>query len=129
MAVGAGAAAVAAFRRAQFRSPGGGVGVVLLDEGRLTYFGPLSGGSVAVREVVSIGIDPRHRPAHWVVRDARTELLIPVDAEGAGVLFDAFALLPGLDLGTVLAASEKAAAAPTTLWRRDGAVRQKRLLH
>ena len=127
LALAAGAAAYVAFRRARFGSPGGGVGVVHLDEGRLTYFGPLSGGSVDVQEVVSVGIDPRHHPAHWVVRDGETDLLIPVDAEGAGALFDVFALLPGFDLGAVRAASEEVRDLPATLWRRDEVPGTRRL--
>ncbi len=103
------------------------MGVVQLDEGRLTYFGPLSGGSVVVREIVSVGIDPRHRPAHWVLDDAEGRLFIPVDAEGVDALFDVFALLPGFDLGAVLAASERVGDIPTTLWRRGAGRESLRL--
>jgi hypothetical protein len=127
LALGAGGAAIAAWRRATFASPGGGVGVVQLDEGRLTYFGPLSGGTIAGREIESVGIDPRHRPTHWVLRDAATELLIPVDAEGAGVLLDVFALLPGLDLGAAQGAVARSRA-PVTLWRRGDRARDIRRL-
>ena len=123
------AATFAAFQRARFRPRGGGVGVVQLDEGRLTYFGPLSGGSVAVDDIETVALDPRHRPAHWILRDAETELLIPVDAEGAGALFDVFAQLPGLELRTVLTASARPPHAPTTLWRRGGPVPAARRLH
>ena len=129
LALGAAAAAVAAFRRARFRAGGGGVGVVQLDEGRLTYFGPLTGGTVAVDEIASVAINPRHRPAHWVLSGAGTELFIPVDAEGAGVLVDLFAQLPGLDLGAVVAASDGEFTVPTMLWRRTGVVAKLRRLH
>lgn len=128
LALGGGAVAFAAFRRARFLSPGGGMGVVHVDEGRLTYMGPLTGGSVVIREILSVGIDPRHRPTHWVVHDGETELFIPVDAEEAGALFDVFAQLPGLDLGAVLDASERVHDAPTTLWRRGDAVPANRRL-
>ena len=119
VALGGGAASLAAFQRARFRSRGGGVGVLQLDEGRLTYYGPLTGGTIAVREIAAVAIDPRHRPAHWVMSGEGAELLVPIDAEGADVLLDVFAQLPGLDLQTVMAASRRPLRQPATLWWRD----------
>lgn len=42
------------FQRARFRGGDGGPGAVTVDEGEITYFGPLTGGSVALRELESL---------------------------------------------------------------------------
>ena len=111
------AVALAGWQRARFRRGGGGAGVVQLDEGRLTYFGPLSGGSVAVRDVHAVGLDPRHKPLHWVLSDDEGTVQIPVDAEGTDALFDVLARLPGIDTARVLGALEHPPQAPVTLWQ------------
>ncbi|MBM9593348.1 hypothetical protein JM664_02335 [Rhodobacteraceae bacterium MCCB 386] len=110
--------ALAGVQRARFRTGGGGPGVVVFEEGQLTYFGPLSGGTVAVRELERLAIDPRHKPPHWVLEDGQTQLMVPVSAEGADALFDVFSRLPGLDTAAVLAALDRPPDLPVTLWRK-----------
>ena len=67
----------------------------------------------------------------WRLKQADGQaLLIPVDAKGAGRLFDAFANLPGMDTADLIAALEPSAlpsqaaltlAAETrVIWRRAG---------
>ncbi len=120
IALGGAALAAASIQRARFRSRGGGVGVVQLDEGRLTYFGPLTGGSVDLRDIDEVVFDPQGRPAHWVLRADEDDLAIPVDAEGTEALFDVFSQLPGLDLRAATAVGQHPPAVPKTLWRKGG---------
>ncbi|TDE39789.1 hypothetical protein [Antarcticimicrobium sediminis] len=118
--------AVIGFQRARFRATGGGPGVVLVDEGEITYMGPLSGGSVSVRDLERLVLDPSAQPAHWVLEEpGRPILHIPVNAEGAGNLFDVFAALPGLRTERMLAELKRDTAHAVVIWER----RPMRLAH
>ncbi|ABG33522.1 hypothetical protein CEP88_09620 [Roseobacter denitrificans] len=117
-------------QRARFRHAGDGPGSVRVDEGQIIYFGPLTGGAVALRELTSVTLDHRHFPAHWRLREGTApELLIPVNAEGAEALFDAFATLPGLRMEQVLAALKSSRKTTMLLWQRDRPVDVKARLH
>ncbi len=95
--VGAGALIMVGLQRGRFRGPGGGVGTVQIVEGQITYFGPLSGGAVALREMTRLTLDGTQHPAHWrLAQRGLPDVHIPVNADGADALFDAFASLPGL---------------------------------
>ncbi len=99
---------------------GQGPGVVVVDEGEVTYLGPLSGGSVALAELDRLVLDPTGRPAHWVLESAgQPALHIPVNAEGADALFDAFALLPGLRTGHMLDQLNAHAPHASVIWERN----------
>lgn len=112
---------VTAVQRARFRAGRGGPGVVRVDEGEVTYFGPLDGGAVALRDLESLVLDGASRPPVWVLRQAgRPALHIPVNAEGAERLFDAFASLPGLRTGFMLARMQAPPAQPVVIWRKAG---------
>lgn len=101
-----------------------GPGVIELSEGVLRYWsaGDL-GGEIAVRDLVEIRLLRINARPHWRLRSAGHEaLLIPADAWDAEVLADAFATLPGIDLGA-LAHARRAADRPGApdmqiLWRR-----------
>lgn len=118
--IGGAALAYTGVQRAMFRS-GEGPGVVQVDEGRITYFGPLDGGSIGVSDLQLLEIEPNGFPSpHWALRGSKGVLNIPVDAHGADGLIDAFAVLPGLATETVLRAAAQPPAKRTTLWRRQG---------
>lgn len=105
-------------QRARLRG-GDGPGVVQVDEGRITYFGPLDGGSVGVSDLSRIEIEPKGFPSpHWVLIGPDGALNIPVDAHGADALLDAFAVLPRLPTERVLRAAAHPPRARTTLWSR-----------
>ncbi|MEP3917291.1 hypothetical protein [Ascidiaceihabitans sp.] len=90
-------------QRARFRTGAGGAGAVQVDEGQITYFGPLTGGATAVADLQRLTLDRALTPAHWRLDASDTPaLLIPVNAEGADALFDAFARLPGLQTERML---------------------------
>lgn len=111
--------AVIGVQRARFRIAGQGPGVVMVDEGEITYMGPLSGGSVSVPDLERLVLDPSARPAHWVLdQPGQPVLHIPVNAEGAGDLFDVFATLPGLRTERMLAELNRGGGHPVVIWER-----------
>ncbi|MCE8508692.1 hypothetical protein KBY28_09555 [Ruegeria pomeroyi] len=111
--------AVVGVQRARFRTGGGGPGIVLLDEGEITYMGPLGGGSVASSEIERLTFDPTATPPHWLLEQkGRDVLAIPVNAEGAEVLFDSFSALPGLRTERMLTALKTEARHAVVIWER-----------
>lgn len=110
---------IPALRRARFAASGDAPGVVQVDERRILYMGPTHGGTVALDELdhLSLRRDERGRAA-WVLVEADTLLVIPVEARGAEALFDAFTALPGLSAQAILAAREGRAAGTHRLWSR-----------
>jgi hypothetical protein len=88
-----------------------------VDERRLTYWGPLSGGVMDMDDLLSLDLDPGARPAHWRLAGQEGTLDVPVDAEGAEALFDLFAALPGLRVEAMLAALGRREGPPVALWR------------
>jgi hypothetical protein len=113
-------ALVPAIRRARFATTGEGAGVVRIDEGRILYMGPHSGGTVAVQELHSLALRTDHLGGRaWVLTEPGQMLVIPVDAAGADALFDAFAALPGLAVRDILRALETPGEGTKTLWRRS----------
>ncbi|MCE8009193.1 hypothetical protein [Aestuariivita sp.] len=114
---------VVGVQRTRFRRGGGGMGVVAVDEGQVVYFGPLTGGVVALREVSSLTLDPTAHPAHWILsQPGQPDLAVPVDAEGAEALFDAFTSLPGIRTQHMLSMLKTMPEGPVVIWRRDPGV-------
>lgn len=101
-----------AWRRLRFAQAGEAPGVVELDEGQISYFGPSFGGAVALREMVELRLITMAGRRLWRLKqkDGQT-LLIPVEATGAERLFDAFSALPGMDTGALVAAVDPQAKA------------------
>ncbi|MEI4232471.1 hypothetical protein [Roseovarius sp. D22-M7] len=126
----AGAVLVMGVQRARFRNGAGGPGVVRVDEGQVAYFGPLTGGVVAIRDLDSLTLDPSGHPAHWVLSQrGAPDLHIPVNAEGAEALFDAFAALPGLRTEHMLAQMRRLPDYPTVIWQKVSPVTSAIRLH
>ncbi|KIN62122.1 hypothetical protein Z946_978 [Sulfitobacter noctilucicola] len=118
------------YQRGRFRSPDGGAGAVQVDEGQVTYYGPLTGGSVDLREMDSLTLEGSMFPAHWrLAQRGQTPLLIPVNAAGADALFDAFATLPGLRTERMLATLKADPHQAVVIWQRPDAAPQGALLH
>lgn len=87
----------AGVQRGRFRSGSGGPGVVTVDEGQVAYFGPLTGGMVALSEISRLSLDSASHPPVWVLQQlGQPDLAIPLTAQGADALFDVFAALPGI---------------------------------
>lgn len=118
--IGASALIFAGIQRARFRNEAGGAGVVKVVEGAVSYFGPFTGGIVSIREIQRLTLDPRHRPAHWVMEQlGQDPLLIPVDAEGADALFDAFEGLEGINTERMLRFMRQPPDQPVVIWQRE----------
>lgn len=102
LALGSG---VIALRRMRFAQGAGAPGMVEVDEGQISYFGPLSGGFVSLRELVELRLLARGGQRFWRLKQQDGQaLLVPVDASGAERLFDAFAALPGMDSQALVSA-------------------------
>ena len=109
----------AGFQRARFRGGQGGPGVVQVDEGEVTYFGPLSGGSVAMRDLSRLELDGASRPPVWVLtQPGLAQVHIPINAAGADLLFDAFATLPGLKTEAMLNHLQNTPDATVLIWQK-----------
>ncbi len=110
---------ITGIQRGRFRSKTGGPGMVQIDEGRVTYFGPLTGGSIDLAEMTELTLDPTGQPAHWCLsQPGQPKLFIPVSASGNDTLFDAFSSLPGLRSETLVAAIRTTSDIPVRLWHR-----------
>ncbi len=126
-----GAAAIwLGIQRARFRGADGGAGAVQVDEGEITYFGPLTGGTVALRELERLSLERAMFPAHWRLdQPGQAPLLIPVNAAGSEALFDAFASLPGLRTERMLSELHARGDQAVVIWQRRGGSLEGALLH
>jgi len=114
------ALAFTGFQRLRFASGRGGPGVVSITEGQVAYFGPLTGGVVALSELSRLDIDHSGTPAHWRLHQPGQPMLaIPVTAENAEALFDIFAALPGLSMERLLSQMHPQGAQVAVIWQRD----------
>ena len=117
--VGAGALIMVGFQRGRFRGAGDGVGTVQVIEGQITYFGPLTGGAVAMRELTRLTLDGTQHPAHWRLEQrGLPDVHIPVNADGSDALFDAFASLPGLRTERMLTQLQAQPHTAVVIWER-----------
>ena len=106
-------------QRARFRAGMGGVGVVQVDEGQVSYFGPLNGGSTAMSDLSKLSLDPRMKPKHWVLEQpGQPPVFIPVNATGVDALFDVFAALPGLKTERMLSVLGDEGTRPIVIWQK-----------
>lgn len=98
-------------RRARLPYDAGGVGVVEVDERRITYLGPTGGGAISINDLVRVkvrttALGPFASDFYWEFTDSDGQrLTIPGDAENAGALFDALTALKGADYEAVIRAS------------------------
>ncbi|MEB8388824.1 hypothetical protein OO012_16470 [Rhodobacteraceae bacterium KMM 6894] len=121
LALAGGAMAIAAIQRMRFGQDTNAPGVVRVDEGAIAYFGPLTGGVVARSEMTVLALDRTGRPAHWVLsQPGQPDVMIPLGAEGADALFDAFAALPGMRTERMLAEMRRDTPGHVVIWHREG---------
>ena len=128
--------ALLALRRMRFAQAVDAPGVVEVDEGQVGYYGPNNGGFVSLPELVELRLLTMRGRRLWRLKQLDGQaLLIPVEAAGAERLFDAFASLPGMDTGALVAVLDQPTDAPTgagqsltssaaemhLVWRRKGA--------
>lgn len=117
-------------QRARFRGKGDGPGAVQVDEGQIAYFGPLTGGAIALREMSRLILDRSQFPAHWQLEQPGVPAVtIPVNAAGAEALFDAFATLPGLRTERMLAELQARTRYQVVIWQRESSISAQLPLH
>jgi hypothetical protein len=117
-------------QRARFRDAGDGPGAVQVDEGQIAYFGPLTGGVVALTALERLSLDATQEPAQWLLEVPGQEaLLIPVNAAGSEALFDAFATLPGLRTERMLSELRGTRRHAVVIWERTPLRPAHALLH
>jgi ABC-type branched-subunit amino acid transport system permease subunit len=119
LALGAGLVALGV-QRARFRTGADGPGVVQVDEGQITYFGPLSGGVVAIADLERLTLDQTSTPPHWVLdQRGQPPVFVPLNAAGAEALFDAYATLPGLRTERMLSELRRSTPHAVVIWERS----------
>jgi hypothetical protein len=97
--------ALLSIRRLRFRQDGEAPGIVRVTEAQIAYMGPRVGGFVGLPELAEVRLLTYRGRRIWRLRQADGAMLhIPVEADGAEALFDAFATLPGLDTAALVAA-------------------------
>ena len=117
-------------QRGRFRASGDGAGAVQVDEGQVTYFGPLTGGTIDLGEMQRLTLAGTMFPPHWRLEQRGVPpLLIPVNAAGAEALFDAFATLPGLKTERMLSTLRAERAQEVVIWQRGPLRPAGALLH
>ncbi|SNR65448.1 hypothetical protein [Puniceibacterium sediminis] len=130
VALGGLAVAFAGIQRARFRQGEGGPGVVEINERRISYFGPLTGGVVDLDDLDALSLDQGEKPPHWVlVQSGQPPLHIPLTATGAEALFDAFATLPGIRTEQMLRRMSETGRDVVVIWRSAARVNSVRRLH
>lgn len=107
-------------RQMRFHREVGAPGLVEVDEGAIRFFAARAlGGELPLRDLVEIRMLSLAGHAHWRLKSADGQaLLIPVDAAGAAQLADAFAALPGVDMGRISAALRASEVTVQTVWTR-----------
>ena len=108
------------------RSARAGPGIVAVQEGRISYFGPHGGSSVAVDALVRVDIvsgdsapDDAVESARWELTDETGQLLaVPASAANAEALLDVLGGLPGFNNMAVVLAMQSENAGRSSIWRR-----------
>lgn len=120
-----------ALLRLRFTRRKGDPGVVLVDELRVGYFGPDTGGFFEMGQVRAIELVSYPTGAHWTLRGEGEPLKIPTAAEGAEQLFDVFGTLPGFPMKRAMDLVEGGGGSVThRLWvAKDEDSRPMRALH
>ena len=131
VAIGVGATLiVSGMRRARFATAAASPGLVEVDEGRITYLGPVMGGSVALDDVEAVTFRRTATgEAFWrIAHDAGHALAIPEGAAGSERLLDALVALPGLAPGAMVRAVRRPGPVTVVVWRRREATVDRRAL-
>ena len=113
------ALAVEAGRRLRFPGRGGGLGVVEVVEGQITYLAPEHGGAVAFSLLERVELARRGGRLTWrFTSEGGETLAIPGDAEGAERLRDVLTALPGADFAAVSRAAQAGPDRVELIWER-----------
>ncbi|GAA6209492.1 hypothetical protein NBRC116601_27850 [Cognatishimia sp. WU-CL00825] len=120
VAIGGGILMYTGLQRGRFMSERGGPGIVTVDEGEVSYYGPISGGIVSMSDLTLLTLDQVSVPPVWVLHQiGQADIAIPVNAEGAEALFDAFASLPGIRTDHLVSSLNGRSAQPVVIWAKE----------
>lgn len=99
-----------------------GPGIASVDERRVTYMGPETGGALSLDALRAVDVESGDAPI-WILRQVGGPTLrIPAGAEGADALPEALAGLPGFSELKALRALGAAGHALHPVWRRNSVV-------
>lgn len=111
-----------ALLRLRFSRRRGDPGMVMVDELRVGYFGPDTGGFFEMGQVRAIDLMTYPTGAHWTLHGDDEPLMIPTAAKGAEQLFDVFASLHGFPMKRALDLVEgKGSSTTHHLWQKSPA--------
>jgi hypothetical protein len=108
-------------RRMRFQQVGEAPGIVRVTEAQIAYMGPRVGGFVGLPDLAEVRLMTLRGRRAWKLRQGDgQQLYIPVEADGAEALFDAFASLPGMDTAALVAALGSEAPSDSKVVALDG---------
>lgn len=112
-------------RHALFRTDAEAPGIVEVTEGRITYLGPLAGGTVALADLREVSFTRTHDGnAFWRLTSHEPQpLIIPAGASGVDVLLDTFTALPQFDTGLMVRAVQSRTPTARTIWHHPAHAR------
>lgn len=112
-----------AYLRARLRRSVTGPGIVEIREREITYFAPDDkGGEANLDTLYRLQLSTMQSLAgdrNWILWHAEGSLVIPVSAEGADALIEAFAALPRLGYDKIVKAMEAETQEIFTIWQKD----------
>ncbi|WP_299563448.1 hypothetical protein [uncultured Sulfitobacter sp.] len=124
------ALALIGVQRGRFRGDADGPGAIQVEGGQIAYFGPLTGGVIALADLERLSLDATATPPHWFLESkGRDGLAIPVNAAGSEALFDAFVSLPGIRTERMLAELRSGKPQTVVIWERTPLRPAHALLH
>ena len=111
----------AGIQRGRFKVDPNGVGMVTIDEGQVTYFGPYDGGIFKIDDLTEVDLltDSTGQRYWTLIANGQEPLTLPLNAIGADALFDVFNGLPGMQTNHLLCAVESATGEHVMIWRRN----------
>lgn len=115
-----------AIRRVRLHTEKHGFGMVEVEERKITYFGPDTGGAVSLDDLSKVEIVSTRAAGYvdvtyWQLTDRwGNVLIIPAGAEGSDAMVDSFAALSGVKYDLIIAAMAAADDAVFTIWKKTG---------
>lgn len=120
----------AGLQRARFAKTQQGAGIVDVTEGQITYFGPNTGGVIALDNITKISLIYQQNEQLWKLEQpAQPALFIPIGATGAERLFDAFTQLQNFQIEPMLQLLAQRLNTPQTIWQKDYFLDPKNYIH
>ena len=117
-------------QRGRFRNSEKGAGVIGVVEGKITYFGPLEGGTIAVADIIGVSLIIQGCIRCWRLdQNGQDALIIPISAKGGEHLFNAFAEIDGFPLEQMLRQLADETSQSSIVWRRVDYGHHQKHLH